>query len=236
MPSQRRMRVFGLLLFVVVVTVLYMTNSADQTRKSAFYVKTQEALQASEYMEAAKQRDADDVHLRLKSAEDTAKKATEEKHKKYRDSVEGGEAEPQQGKSVGGNKFKVQDVDQKKAVPGVATVGGRPRDKMPEKESETPEDHEVEIELNAILKKSPSTLSRVNFPYDVSANLYYSHHLLQILLPALQKSKAHFARQVQHHTCALRRRARHTPSRREAPRNTGGEDRPADSTERARSR
>ncbi|KAF2645555.1 glutaredoxin [Massarina eburnea CBS 473.64] len=155
MPSQRRVRVFGLLLFVFVAITLYMTTSARQTRSSAFYVKTQEALQAREYMEAAKQRDADGVESRLKAAEDDAKKATNAKHEKYLDSVGGGSKENK--KSVGGGKFRMQDGDEQKAVPGVATVGGRPRDKLASKEKakESPEDHEVEVELNAILKKSP---------------------------------------------------------------------------------
>jgi hypothetical protein len=43
-------------------------------------------------------------------------------------------------------------------VPGVAQQGGRPHDQAAMKENETLEDHEVEMELNAILKKSPSTL------------------------------------------------------------------------------
>jgi hypothetical protein len=42
------------------------------------------------------------------------------------------------------------------AVPGVAAHGGRPRDQAA-KEGETDEEHSVEVELNAILKKSPST-------------------------------------------------------------------------------
>ncbi|KAF1950826.1 thioredoxin-like protein [Byssothecium circinans] len=155
MPSQRRMRAFGLFLFLAIAITLYMTNSARQTRNSAFYVKTQEALQAREYMEATKQRDAESVESRLKEAEDTAKKAANEKHDRYLESVGGGTPE-QKGKSVGGGKFKIQDGEQK-GVPGVATVGGRPRDKLSskEKEAESPEDHEVEVELNAILKKSP---------------------------------------------------------------------------------
>lgn len=131
-----------------------MTGSARQTRNSRFYVKTQEALQAREYVEAAKQRDAQDVHVRLRAAEEAAKKSADEKSQKYLDAVSGGSAE----KGVAGRfMMKEQGGDEKKPVQGVATVGGRPRDKLANKEPESPEDHEVEIELNAILKKSPST-------------------------------------------------------------------------------
>lgn len=167
MPSQRRMRVTGLVVVLVIVVTLYMTTSASRTRNSPFYVKTQEALQAKEYSEATKkheatkQHDADDARARLKVAEEAAKKSADEKHQKYLESVSGGGVESK-GKSVGGGKFKVQlpdDDERKKNVPGVATVGGKPRDKEAVKESESQEDHEIETELNDILKKSPSEIT-----------------------------------------------------------------------------
>lgn len=104
-------------------------------------------------MEAAKQRDEQDVSARLKAAEEAAKKSADQKSQKFFDSVGGSASE----KGVAGRvMMKEQGGDEKKPVQGVATVGGRPRDKLANKEPETPEDHEVEVELNAILKKSPS--------------------------------------------------------------------------------
>ncbi|KAF2248867.1 glutaredoxin [Trematosphaeria pertusa] len=154
MPSQRRMRVFGLLVVLTVVITLYMTRSARQTRNSDFYLRTQEALQSREYQEAAKQRDEADVHSRLKAAEEAAKKSADEKGQKFFDSVGSGGSGVE--KPIGGRYLmKEQDGDEKKVVQGVATVGGRPRDKVANKEPESDEDHEVEVELNAILKKSP---------------------------------------------------------------------------------
>ncbi|CAI6271157.1 unnamed protein product [Periconia digitata] len=157
MPSQRRMRVTSLVILLVIVVVLYMTTSASRTQNSAFYVKTQEALQANQQAETVKQQqDADDARTRLKVAEEAAKKSADEKHQKYLESV-GGSGTENKGKSVGGGKFKVQLPDgdeRKKGVPGVAAVGGRPRDKQSQ-ETETQEDHEIETELNDILKKSP---------------------------------------------------------------------------------
>jgi glutaredoxin len=150
MPSQRRMRVFGLIIALAVILTLYMTTSAQQTRSSAFYQKTREALKA-EHDVATKQRSSDDVGARLKAAEDAAKDSAEKKHAKWAESVEG--SPPQV--PVGGKKFD-KGGDKTGPVEGVATVGGRPRDKLENKESETPEEHEVEVELNAILKKSPS--------------------------------------------------------------------------------
>ncbi|KAF2682306.1 glutaredoxin [Lentithecium fluviatile CBS 122367] len=150
MPSQRRMRVFGLLIVLVVVITLYMTTAQQQTRNSAFYLKTQEALSQKQYQEATRQRDSDDVSSRLKAAEDAAKDAAEKKNQKFFESVEGSGAQI----AVGGRKI-LKDGDQTGPVQGVATVGGRPRDKFANKEPESEEDHEVEVELNAILKRSP---------------------------------------------------------------------------------
>ncbi|KAF3003728.1 hypothetical protein E8E13_009354 [Curvularia kusanoi] len=146
MPSQRRMRLFGVLFLVTIVVILYMTRSGTQTHASDFYTKTQEALQQHEYAEAAKQRDADSVGTRLKAAEEAAKKQAAEKSAEYHKAVEG------KDKSVAG-RVKI-DGEKASPVPGVAAQGGRPRDQAAIK-GETPEDHDVEIELNAILKKSP---------------------------------------------------------------------------------
>lgn len=147
MPSQRRMRLFALLFLVTVVVILYMTRSGAQTHASDFYTKTQEALQQHEFAEAAKQRDADSVGTRLKAAEEAAKQKADEKSAEYHKAVEG------KDKSVAG-RVKIEP-EKPSPVPGVAAQGGRPRDQAAMKENETPEDHDVEIELNAILKKSP---------------------------------------------------------------------------------
>lgn len=148
MPSQRRMKFFGILIVTTIVVLFYMSRAAHQTQSSDFYTKTQQALQEKEYAEAAKQRDAESVGSRLKAAEDQAKKNAENKYADHKVQVEG-----QDQKSVAG-RVKM-DGDK---VPGVAQQGGRPHDQAAMKENETLEDHEVEMELNAILKKSPSTL------------------------------------------------------------------------------
>jgi hypothetical protein len=149
MPSQRRMRLYGILIVITVAVLFYMSRAAHQTQTSDFYTKTQQALQEKEYAEAAKQRDADSVGSRLKAAEQQAKKNAEDKYTDHKAKVEG-----QDQKSVAG-RVKM-DGDK---VPGVAQQGGKPRDQAAMMEHETLEDHEVEMELNAILKKSPSTLS-----------------------------------------------------------------------------
>jgi hypothetical protein len=197
MPSQRRTRLYVLLLALTIIITLYITRSDSQTRTSPFYVKTQEALQAKEYVEASKQRDAVGVGSRLKAAADDARKAAEKKDQEFVDSVTGGDADKAPRGRYSNKDGKQQPIE------GVAAVGGRTQDKTPPKENETEEYHEAEVELNAILKKSPSTpipqspLSLLTRP---------SHHLLQNILPALPTSKAHPPRKVRHRTRAVRGR------------------------------
>jgi len=144
------MRFFTILIVTLIVVLFYMSRAAKETQTSDFYTKTQQALQEKEFAQAAKQRDAESIGSRLKAAEDEAKKATKDKDANHRVAVEGPDS-----KSVAG-RVKVDG----ERVPGVAQQGGRPRDQAAIKEHETPEEHEVEMELNAILKKSPGTLKQ----------------------------------------------------------------------------
>lgn len=184
MPSQRRVKLFSILFLVTVVVILYMNLSGSQTHASDFYTKTQEALQQQEFAQAAKQRDADSVGTRLKAAEEAAKRKAEEKSVEYHKAVEG------KDKFVAG-RVKIEG-ERATPVPGVAAQGGRPRDQAAMKEHETPEDHDVEIELNAILKKSPSlSTPPLRLRCSSQANARSSNHLLQIILPLLQTRQAH---------------------------------------------
>ncbi|KAF1965333.1 glutaredoxin [Bimuria novae-zelandiae CBS 107.79] len=148
MASQRRMRLYGVLLVLTIIITLYMTRSGSQTRTSPFYVKTQEALQEREYMEASKQRDADGVGSRLKAAADDARKSAEKKSSEYIESVTGGDAD----KAPRGRYNK---DGKQQPLEGVAAVGGDRKHKAPAQENETEDYHEAELELNDILKKSP---------------------------------------------------------------------------------
>ncbi len=146
MRSQRRMRLWGVLIVVTIVVLVYMSKAAHQTRSSDFYVKTQQALEEQkQYEQAAKQRDAESVKSRLDAAEEQAKKAADKKYTSVVGAVEG-----QDQKSVAG-RVKLD----KGKTPGVAQQGGS-RDKVAAQEDETEEEHEIEMELNAILKQSPS--------------------------------------------------------------------------------
>lgn len=147
MPSQRRMRLYGVLALVTIIVVLYMSKGAHQTQNSDFYTKTQQALQEREHQEAARQRDAESVQARLQAAEEQAKKAADDKYASTKDAVEG------PGKKGVAGRVEIDAKDGK--VPGVAAQGGRTREQATMQKDETLEDHEAEMEMNAILKKSP---------------------------------------------------------------------------------
>ena len=59
-------------------------------------------------------------------------------------------------------------------------------------EPETQEEHEMEMEMNAILKKGPSNA----YPADLwhqANSCGCSHYIFQVILPVLRQGKAHFA-------------------------------------------
>lgn len=101
-----------------------------------------------------------DVGKRLREAEAKAKKAADEKGRLMTQQVmgEGVSAGDGGGKSVAGRiQIKDENKDEKETL-GVAKVGGAvgEKDRSGEADGETEEEHELEVELNAILKKSPS--------------------------------------------------------------------------------
>jgi hypothetical protein len=155
MPSQRRMRFYGVLLLVTVVVVLYMSRGAHQTQTSDFYTKTQQALQEQKHEEAAKQRTEENVQSRqaaLKAAEEQAKQSADDKYASVKNAVEG------PGKKGVAGRVKL-DAQDDKNVPGVAAQGGQ-REQAAVQKDETVEDHEAELAMNTILKQSPGTNHR----------------------------------------------------------------------------
>lgn len=190
MPSQRRLKVFGLLAVIILLTIVYVSNSGHSTRTSEFYSRTvaaldaksraaQEALdlenhkkiQAAAEVEAAQKasnRDPDtpaagtrekeqkpfavDVEDAAKKAQDVAANVADG----VKDAVHGVTG-PEADKSVAGRKMMKNLKDD-----GVAKVGNSgakdpaSNKKEGDETKESDEDHETEVELNAILKKSPS--------------------------------------------------------------------------------
>jgi sortase (surface protein transpeptidase) len=151
MPSQRRSRLIGVLILVTIVVILYVSRGAHQTKTSDFYTKTQQALQEREHQEAAKLRDAEAVAARLTAAEEQAKKAANGQYASAKDAIEG------PAKKTVAGRVEIDSKDGKN-VPGVAGQGGRTHEQAVMHKDETLEEHEAEVEMNAILKKSPGML------------------------------------------------------------------------------
>lgn len=202
MPSNRRVKVVGLLLLATVLILFYITHGASQTRTSEFYHRTVAAMDARQQASSKEAAELDEAK-RMREVDELAKIPVVEGGKTAPDSagagaVAGAGAGAGAGAAVGGDqrplaedvknaavgvKDGVKDAihgvvaaaDGEKSVAGrkmmgldgkpvkddgVAKVGNTGQKEQgvvkDEEGPDTKEDHEVEVELNAILKKSPS--------------------------------------------------------------------------------
>jgi hypothetical protein len=174
MPSPRRIKVYGILVFIAVVTFLLWSASLRQRRvadlRSAgdFYSKTLNALGSQSGTHTTVDGDVEDskevsraMSERLKEAAQVAKDKANKKAPKPDDPSE----------LVGvGNAMKGQSDEKgvagrKKYQPPVGPQAPLKGDKEEEEEEE---DIEAQNELVAILKKGPSELSplRISLTYE----------------------------------------------------------------------
>lgn len=234
MPSARRMRLAFVGVMAIVVMTLVYTSQLRQSQNpdvrtfGDFYGRTKSGLERARGGQQQQQQqsvldskggtnkgdgDSDDAQLakemsdRLKAAEQKAKDSANAKAPRP-DAPE---------KVIGvGNSAAGQDKSKDKAGNQLA-------------EKETDEDHEVEIIINDILKKSPGkSVSNSCLACAMGAYTVCSHNFLQDLLPILQAGKGPSSRQVCHHTRALRCRAGHPSARQANTRQVGKDDRPED--------
>lgn len=161
MASMRRIKIFGLLVFIAVISLLFYTSSLRQQRNVAagtgdFYTKTMKGLGKQEVAEAgagsmAGKSDDDDkvakqMAQRLKDAADKAK-----------DNANAKAFKPDPPSQVVG-KGNAAEGQGERSVAGRKKIGGEKAQevvKEKEKDEEEKEDVEVTTELNTILKKSP---------------------------------------------------------------------------------
>lgn len=230
MPSPRRIKVFALVVLIGVLVTLYVTGAARQTRSSQFYTKTQDALaQARAHKESAMQdRESglgagdSEVGKRLKEAEEVAKRAADRKGDEFH-------GEHVKEKVLNGKKAK----EGERKVPGVAGHYSKQdlgimkplkeKDGDKEQAAETEEDHKVKNELNSILKRSPGMFLRT-LEITQKANNPESDHILQILLPILEKGETHPSRSLQNIAASIRGRTRRTRARTTATSTTWPDD------------
>jgi chromatin segregation and condensation protein Rec8/ScpA/Scc1 (kleisin family) len=91
-------------------------------------------------------------------------------------------------------------VTGRKKMAGVSHNGKDDSKKEAEKIHETKEEHDIEEELNAILKRSPSRfrcLVQAQSASSVPRLIHGSHHLLEKLLSTFETSQRHTARKIQ---------------------------------------
>lgn len=125
-------------------------------------------------------------------------------------------------KMKGGEKYDM--ATGKEAAMVVDKEGTSGKDISSEKKEETPEEHEIEVELNLILKKGPSK-SHLSFSQQqmmlfstADSNAakivcyelipLHSHYIFQNILPILQKSQGHSLGKIQYSASPLRCRTR----------------------------
>lgn len=175
----RRGKVLGLVIVVALCIFLYLSSSARSTRTSEFYTRTVAAIDARQQrtandaadLEAARVRTHDEKAAQAardriagdspplgagqkplaEAAGDAAAAAKDAVKDAVHGVVESGE------KSVAGRKMMAKDgkAGGDDGVAKVGNTGAKPTSNG-EAEEKTDEDHEVDAELNAILKKSPS--------------------------------------------------------------------------------
>lgn len=191
MPSSRRMRVTGLIALLTVCIVFYITNGARSTHNSPFYTRTVQAMQDREAKEASKHAMAEEIERqeRLQQVQREHQAALSKAAPNSKEMRPAQPLGPQQqqpikqdttsrsgsgGKSVAGRKMMSEHphyASPKHTDDGVAKVGNVPQSShAPAGKEESEEDHKVQDELNAILKKGPIIIfSKSYCPYSKKA-------------------------------------------------------------------
>ena len=152
MPSRRRFRAIIILSVVALLVILFYSSSgrqseADPRSVGDFYYKTKNALENKKHdIKDGKSKEDREVSRkmseRLKEAAQVAK-----------DNANAKAPKPDPPSSIVGVGSAAEGAREDKAV-GKKRKGGA--DSQAPIEEETNEDHEVEFELNSILKRSPS--------------------------------------------------------------------------------
>jgi len=158
MPSMRRVKVFGLLVFICVITLLFWTASLRQQRTQDtssvgdFYAKTKSALDKSfNGGEPAGALDEDEEVARAMA------QRLQEAAQKAKDNANAKAPKPDPPSAVVGVGSTAEGARDDRGVAGRKKFGtGESQEPVKE---ETKEEHDVEVELNSILKKSPSKSS-----------------------------------------------------------------------------
>lgn len=166
MPSMRRIKVFGLLVILFVVTVLFYTASIrqnspqDSRTASDFYDRTVNALN-NKKPAGGTSGDEQVAAAMAKSLKEAAQVA--------KDNANAKAPKPDPPSSILGVGSAAEGAREEKSVAGRKKfTTGEAQEPIKDK-VETKEEHDVEVELNIILKKSPSKCAHAS--YRVNSNL-----------------------------------------------------------------
>jgi hypothetical protein len=185
MPPTRRLKTALLLAVLATLTILYITQGASNTYSSPFYQRTVAAIQNRQDTEArdaviAEEKTRADRVARIQEEHEKAMGATKQKpivedvpaapaatlkaqEAPAADSkpVAGRKMTPSEGNSNNGGKVVVNPNAEDDGVARVGNTGAsKSREssaakKLSESEEETASEHEIEVEMNSILKKGP---------------------------------------------------------------------------------
>ena len=175
MPFPRRSRLTGILTLLAIIAIIYIRTGDKQTRSSSFYIRTSEALDRAASAKEYEAHYADPVRNteisdRLNRAEKDAKRAAEAKGAKFfgdksKDDimVEAGRKDGSDQKVMRNGRDTISNGDSGKDGVGEgedADLSAEATDVVDNERStaKTEKDYEVDMELNTILKRSPSEL------------------------------------------------------------------------------
>ncbi|PQE06359.1 glutaredoxin protein [Rutstroemia sp. NJR-2017a WRK4] len=205
MPSTRRIKVFGLLVFIGVITLLFYTSSARQQRNALsgdFYAKTKNALDnkqtqgKGEIAQAQGLRNAEDEELakqmqeRLKDAAKSAKDAANAKAPK-----------PDPPSQIVGVGSAAEGAGAERSVAGRKKMGGGDKGTQEVVKEESKEDSDINAELNSILKKSAIIIFSKSF-------CPHSKRAKEILLDKYSIDPAPFVVELDQHPLGAKLQAR----------------------------
>ena len=216
MPPTRRLKTALLLAFLATLTILYITQGPSNTYGSPFYQRTVAAIQTRHDTEArdaiiAEEKTRADRVARIqeeheKAMGETKQKPLAEDPPAAAPTVKAQEAPAADSKPVAGRKMMPSEGNSnnggKKVVnpnaedDGVARVGNTgasksressaAKKKQSESKEETDSEHEIEVEMNSILKKGPIIIfSKSYCPFSKKAKVRPTHP------PYQPKNKTH---------------------------------------------
>ena len=201
MPSTRRLKTAIILAVFATLTILYVTQAPSNTHTSPFYTRTVAAIQARRDNEAreslmAEEKTRADRVARIQEEHDQAMVANKQKPivEDVPTTSRSSEAAPAESKPAASRKMsppadgttgnkggKVVVNPNSDDHEGVARVGNTGSSKSHESsaakkesqnEEESASDHEIEVEMNSILKKGPIIIfSKSYCPFSMKAKV-----------------------------------------------------------------